>query len=108
MLLAIDTSVAVVDRDSGTLAEAADSDLHGHSTAVGPLIERVLEESGTEPATLSGVALGTGPGPLWALSIGIVAARGFAIALRKPVVRVLSHDAVALAESTTTRSSNVR
>ena len=100
MLLAIDTSlgtsVAVVDRDGGVLAETTDPDLHNHAAVIGSLIEHVLETSGTEPTDLSGVAVGMGPGAFCSLGVGIAAARGFAIALRKPVVRVVSHDAVAL------------
>lgn len=100
MLLAIDTSlgtaVAVVDRDGGVLAEASDPARVGHVQVIADLIQRVLEESQTEPSSLSGVALGMGPGPASSLDIGIAAARGFSVALRKPVVRIMSHDAVAL------------
>lgn len=100
MLLAIDTSagtsVAVVDRDGGVLAELSDADRHAHAAVIGTLIERALDTSGTEPSALSGVAVGMGPGPFGGLGVGIAAARGFAIALRRPVVPILSHDAVAL------------
>lgn len=100
MLLAIDTSlgtsVAVVDRDGGILAEASDPARSDHVTVVAGLVDRVLEESGTDPVSLSGVALGIGPGASASLDVGIAAARGFALALRKPVVRIMSHDAVAL------------
>lgn len=100
MLLAIDTSlgtsVAIVDRDGGVLAEASDPARSDHVAVVAGLVERVLEESGTDPVSLSGVALGIGPGVPASLDVGIAAARGFAVALRKPVVRIMSHDAVAL------------
>jgi tRNA threonylcarbamoyl adenosine modification protein YeaZ len=100
MLLAIDTSlgtaVAVVDRDRGVLAELSDPGRDNHASVIGWLIGRVLEISETEPSALSGVAVGMGPGPSVSLSAGIAAAHGFAAALGKPVVRVVSHDAVAL------------
>jgi tRNA threonylcarbamoyl adenosine modification protein YeaZ len=100
MLLAIDTSlgtaVAVVDRDRGVLAELSDPGRDNHASVIGSLIGRVLEISETEPSALSGVAVGMGPGPSVSLSAGIAAAHGFATALHKPVVRVVSHDAVAL------------
>jgi tRNA threonylcarbamoyl adenosine modification protein YeaZ len=100
MLLAIDTSlgtaVAVVDRDRGVLAELSDLGQNNHESVIGSLIARVLEISGTEPSALSGVAVGIGPGPARGVSAGIAAAHGFAVALGKPVVRVVSHDAVAL------------
>lgn len=100
MLLAIDTSagtsVAVVDRDGGVLSEYSDPDRTNSAEVIGPLITEALSASNTDPSTLSGVALGMGPGEYAALVTGIGAARGFAAALGKPVVRVLSHDAVAL------------
>jgi tRNA threonylcarbamoyl adenosine modification protein YeaZ len=101
MLLAIDTSlgvsVAVVDRDRGILSElSAGHDGRDRSTALGELIVEALAQSGVEPGALSGVAVGTGPGPAAAVELGAAAARGFAAALRKPVVRVLAHDAVVL------------
>lgn len=100
MLLAIDTShgasVAVVDRDGGVLAEISVADRLALVESLGQLIRRVLDESATRPETLSGVAAGTGPGASADLNIGLAAAYGFASALGKPVVRVMSHDAVAL------------
>jgi tRNA A37 threonylcarbamoyladenosine modification protein TsaB len=102
MLLALDTSlgvaVAVVDRDRGILAElsvAAGAGLD-RAAVIGELIAEALVRSGAEPASLSGVAVGTGPGSGAAIDVGIAAARGFAAALGKPVVRVLAHDALVL------------
>lgn len=100
MLLAIDTtlgtSVAVVDRDLGVLAEVSEGGRSRQAAVIGQLIENALEISKIEPRTLSGVALGIGPGARGRLEIGVSVANGFAIALNKPVVRVLSHDAVML------------
>lgn len=104
MLLAIDTtagtSVAVVDRDRGVLIEVSDPNQSGHALAIGALIKRALELTETDPALLSGVAVGTGPGARHLIDVGIAAANGFAAALGKPVVRVLSHDAVMLDDPT--------
>ena len=100
MLLAIDTSlgtsVAVVDRDRGILIEVNESELFNHAAIIGKLIAQALTLSETDPASLSGVAVGIGPGDGRAVDIGIAAAQGFASALGKPVVRVISHDAVML------------
>lgn len=100
MLLAIDTSlgtnVAVVDRDRGVLVEVSETDRTSHAMAIGDLLKRALKLSGVDPDALSGVALGIGPGPRCRLDVGISAAHGFAAALGKPVVRVMSHDAVML------------
>ena len=100
MLLAIDTSagtsVAVVDRDRGILAQADEADARRHAEVIGTLIERVLVESGISPLELSGVVEGMGPGPFTGLRVGIAAARAFAFGIGKPVVPLISHDALAL------------
>ncbi|HEY4225119.1 MAG TPA: tRNA (adenosine(37)-N6)-threonylcarbamoyltransferase complex dimerization subunit type 1 TsaB [Pseudolysinimonas sp.] len=100
MLLAIDTSagtsVAVVDRDAGILAQADEADTRRHAEVIGILIERVLAEAGVAPAELSGVVAGMGPGPFTGLRVGIAAARAFAFGIGRPVVPLVSHDALAL------------
>ena len=106
MLLAIDTSagtsVAVVDRDAGVLAERLSPDTRGHAEIVGRFIRDCLDEAGIPVTALSGVAVGMGPGPFTGLRVGIAAARAFAFGAGKPVVPVVSHDAIAfgLAEPT--------
>lgn len=99
MLLAIDTSagisVAIVDRDAGVLAERSSSDTRSHAELVGDYIAQCLDESGIAVADLSGVVAGMGPGPFTGLRVGIAAARAFAIGAAKPVIPVVSHDAVA-------------
>ena len=99
MLLAIDTSagtsVAVVDRDAGVLAERSSADTRGHAEVVGRFIRECLDESGIAVTALSGVAVGMGPGPFTGLRVGIAAARAFAFGAGKPVVPVVSHDAIA-------------
>ncbi len=100
MLLAIDTSagtsVAVVDRDGGILAQADEVDTRRHAEVIGTLIARVLDESGTAPSALSGVVAGMGPGPFTGLRVGIAAARAFAFGIGRPLVPLVSHDAFAL------------
>ncbi|MBB5632888.1 tRNA threonylcarbamoyl adenosine modification protein YeaZ [Cryobacterium mesophilum] len=101
MLLAIDTSagtsVAVVDRDRGVLAERSVEDTRRHAEVIGTLILECLEASSVAVETLSGIAVGMGPGPFTGLRVGIAAANAFAFGAGKPVVRVVSHDAVAYA-----------
>jgi len=97
MLLAIDTSagtsVALVDLEGGILAEAASDDTRGHAELVGELIAVCIE--GIDVTTLSGVVAGMGPGPFTGLRVGIAAARAFALGIGRPVVPVISHDALA-------------
>ncbi|WP_022885936.1 tRNA (adenosine(37)-N6)-threonylcarbamoyltransferase complex dimerization subunit type 1 TsaB [Glaciibacter superstes] len=99
MLLAIDTSagtsVAVVDRDGGVLSERSVADTRRHAEVIGRLIEECLAEADVTRASLSGVAAGMGPGPFTGLRVGIAAARVFALGLGKPLVPVVSHDAIA-------------
>ncbi|HEU4848831.1 MAG TPA: tRNA (adenosine(37)-N6)-threonylcarbamoyltransferase complex dimerization subunit type 1 TsaB [Terrimesophilobacter sp.] len=101
MLLAIDTSagtsVAVVDRERGVLVERSVEDSRRHAEVIGMLIRECLDLSGVAIADLSAVAAGMGPGPFTGLRVGIAAANAFALGAGKPVVRVVSHDAVAFA-----------
>ncbi|PJJ73180.1 tRNA threonylcarbamoyl adenosine modification protein YeaZ [Diaminobutyricimonas aerilata] len=103
MLLAIDTSsgtsVAVVDRDAGVLAEHTEADTRRHAEVVGLLIERSLADAGVTASDLSGVAVGMGPGPFTGLRVGIAAARTFAFGTGRPLVPVVSHDALAFAHA---------
>jgi tRNA threonylcarbamoyl adenosine modification protein YeaZ len=99
VLLAIDTSagtsVAVVDRDAGILAERNESDTRRHAEVIGTLIAETLRDADVSVTVLSGVVAGMGPGPFTGLRVGIAAARAFAFGIGRPVVPVVSHDAVA-------------
>jgi tRNA threonylcarbamoyl adenosine modification protein YeaZ len=99
VLLAIDTSagtsVAVVDRDAGILSELSEADTRSHAEIIGTLIRGALDAAGIAVTDLSGVAVGMGPGPFTGLRVGIAAARAFALGIGRPVVPVVSHDAVA-------------
>lgn len=99
MILAIDTSagssVAVVDRDGGVLAECTVADTRRHAEVIGSLIDEALGEAGVAPTALSAVVAGRGPGPFTGLRVGIAAARAFAFGAGVPCLSVGSHDAVA-------------
>jgi tRNA threonylcarbamoyl adenosine modification protein YeaZ len=99
VLLAIDTSagtsVAVVDRDRGIIAQRSEHDTRSHAEVIGNLIVDCLAESAVPIAALSAVAVGMGPGPFTGLRVGIAAAQAFALGAGKPIVRVVSHDAIA-------------
>ena len=99
MLLAIDTSagtsVAVVDLARGVIAERGEADTMRHAEIVGPFIVQCLQEADIAPADLSGVVGGMGPGPFTGLRVGIASARVFALGAGKPLVPVISHDAIA-------------
>lgn len=99
MLLAIDTSagtsVAIVDRDLGIIVEHSSPDPRGHAEVIGTFISECLTDWGGDVTTLSGVVAGMGPGPFTGLRVGIAAARAFAFGATKPLVPVISHDAIA-------------
>jgi tRNA threonylcarbamoyl adenosine modification protein YeaZ len=102
MLLAIDTSigtsVAIVDRDLGVLAEFGSDDTRRHAEVIGELIAACFDRAEIPVAALSGVVAGMGPGPFTGLRVGIAAARAFAFGAGKPVIPVISHDAIAHGE----------
>jgi tRNA threonylcarbamoyl adenosine modification protein YeaZ len=99
VLLAIDTSagtsVAVVDLTHGVLAERGVADTMRHAEVVGRLIQDCLTEAAVPVSALSGVVGGMGPGPFTGLRVGIAAARVFALGIDRPLVPVVSHDAIA-------------
>ena len=99
MLLAIDTSagtsVAVVDLTQGVIAERGVADTMRHAEVVGRLIQECLTEAAIPVSALSGVVGGMGPGPFTGLRVGIAAARVFALGIDRPLVPVVSHDAIA-------------
>lgn len=101
MLLAIDTSagtsVAVVDRGRGVLGERSSADTRGHAEVIGTFIAECVAESGVPVAALSAIVAGMGPGPFTGLRVGIAAAQAFALGADVPVMRVVSHDAIAFA-----------
>lgn len=101
MLLAIDTSagtsVAVVDRHRGILSEVNEADTRRHTEVIGDAIRLAIRDSGVAIEQLTGVVAGMGPGPFTGLRVGIAAAQAFAFGAAKPLLRVVSHDALAMA-----------
>jgi len=99
VFLAIDTSagtsVAVTDGDR-VLAERSTEDTMRHAEVIGEMIEATLDDAGVTPNSLDAVVAGMGPGPFTGLRVGIAAARTFAWGIARPLIPVVSHDAVAL------------
>ncbi len=99
VLLAIDTALgsSVALGYSDQIFEVSSDDTRGHAEVVGDLLLRVFELSGAQPAEVTRVVSGIGPGPFTGLRIGMSAARAFAAAREVPVLAVQSHEAVAQA-----------
>jgi tRNA threonylcarbamoyladenosine biosynthesis protein TsaB len=104
ILLALDTalgaaSVCVWDCGSErALAVASVALARGHETILIPLVQQALAEAAVEPDRLDRIAATVGPGSFTGLRIGVAAARGFGLALDRPVVGVSTLAAFAAAE----------
>ena len=98
VLLAIDTAIgtAVALGADGVVYTATSDDPRGHAEAIGPLLAEVFSASGVDPAAVTGVVAGIGPGPFTGLRVGIAAAHAFAIGRGAPLLPVQGHEAVAL------------
>ena len=92
LILAIDTALdacaaGVLDTEAGRLiAQESQAMKRGHAEALMPLIARVMKASGIAFASLDRIAVTTGPGSFTGLRVGLSAARGIALAAKKPVV----------------------
>jgi len=96
--LAIDTSggtsVAIV-HNGEALSQIVIDDPMGHSENIGQALVEVLHEAGITPQDLSAVVVGRGPAPFTGLRVGIAAAIAFSEGIGKPLLGVVSHDAIA-------------
>ncbi|MDO4242027.1 MAG: tRNA (adenosine(37)-N6)-threonylcarbamoyltransferase complex dimerization subunit type 1 TsaB [Microbacteriaceae bacterium] len=96
-LLAIDTSLgSVVAVSRGAeVWQVASSDPMGHAEVIGELITRALAAASLKAAEITGVVMGTGPGPFTGLRVGMAAATAFAAGIDVPLLPLISHEAVA-------------
>src|SRR5580700_7279910 len=100
-VLAIDTalgacSAAVLDTTyGGIVASESVAMARGHAEALVPLIARVMQASQFAIRDLDRIAVTTGPGSFTGLRVGIAAARGFGVAIGRPVVGVSTLSAYA-------------
>ncbi|MEU6340569.1 tRNA (adenosine(37)-N6)-threonylcarbamoyltransferase complex dimerization subunit type 1 TsaB [Streptomyces sp. NPDC046977] len=101
LLLAFDTAtpaVTVALHDGQrVLAESTEIDARRHGELLMPAVDRVLREAGTEPADLTGLVVGVGPGPYTGLRVGLVTAAAFGDVLGVPVHGLCTLDGLAYA-----------
>jgi tRNA threonylcarbamoyl adenosine modification protein YeaZ len=99
LLLAIDTSTTAITvalhDGSSVVAEATTLDARAHAEHLAPGIRSVLDKVQADPADVTDVVVGIGPGPFTGLRVGIVTGRTFAFALGLPVRGLTSLDAIA-------------
>jgi N6-L-threonylcarbamoyladenine synthase len=82
---AVASSVEEHARFGGVVPEVAS---RAHVEALQPTVHRALAEAGAELADVDAVAVTAGPGLTGALLVGIAAAKGYALALDKPLYAV--------------------
>ncbi len=89
-LLAIDAAghacVAAVARKGALLAQGVERMRQGQAERLVPLIESVLADAGVVPGNLDAIGVTTGPGGFTGVRIALATARGYALALDRPVV----------------------
>lgn len=101
MLLVIDTcfnacSAALYDEVTACVIASGYEEMErGHAEALGPMVERLFEESATKPENLARIAVTYGPGTFTGLRIGLSFAKGMALALGIPLVGLNSLKATA-------------
>jgi tRNA threonylcarbamoyladenosine biosynthesis protein TsaB len=103
LILGIDTttlacSVALLQGDN-VLAELTLNIKKTHSERLMPLLDHMLQETGTEREEIEAIAVAAGPGSFTGLRIGVSTARALAQGLLIPAVPVCTLDALAEAVS---------
>ncbi len=87
-------SVAVVDEDS-LLAEYTVNYKKTHSQTLLPMLDAVMGMLGVDIQSIDAIAVAAGPGSFTGLRIGAATAKGLGLALRKPLARIPTVDALA-------------
>ena len=94
MLLAIDTSTDTASlalvRDSEVLAELTWRCGQNHSTQLLPNLNHLLNQTKSNPQSLTGIVVARGPGSYNGLRVGISTAKGLAFSLGIPIVGISS------------------
>lgn len=98
-ILAVDTSdntaTACVAEDNKLLAECVVNYKKTHSQTLMPMIDKCLNDSGTDISQIDLFAVANGPGSFTGLRIGVSAVKGMAHALDKPIIEVSTLEGMA-------------
>ena len=101
LLLAVDTStrasIVVLGGGDAVLAVSRRDVQHRHGSHVLEQIDEVLAEAAHSLDEVSALAVGTGPGSFTGLRVGLATLKTVAYARRRPIVGVMSSDALRLA-----------
>lgn len=103
LILAADTSLAILsvalvngDAVVGSLAMEGSG---SRNEKLLPAIDWLLSESGTDRAAIEMFAVTRGPGSFTGVRIGLATMQGLALALRRPVCAISTHEAIAWGEA---------
>lgn len=113
LILAIDTALdacaaAVLDTETAELSAQESVPMkRGHAEALMPLIARVMKSAELSFTVLDRIAVTVGPGSFTGLRVGISAARGFALAAKRPAIGLTTLSAYAAAVVGQNRSAPV-
>ncbi|WP_303979013.1 tRNA (adenosine(37)-N6)-threonylcarbamoyltransferase complex dimerization subunit type 1 TsaB [Dongia mobilis] len=68
---------------------------HGHAAILVPMVDEVIRAAGRTLTAVDAIAVGIGPGGFTGLRIALATARGFGLALDKPVIGITNFQAAA-------------
>lgn len=106
-ILAIDSACASCSvalwRDGTVLAHAFEAMQRGQSERLVPMVDEVFTAAGVSPAAVDAVATTVGPGAFTGIRIGLSTARGYGLALGRPVVGVTTTRVLAAMAGVTDR-----
>lgn len=97
-VLAFDTSAHVTSLAVGTgseLIEQHEATAGKHAETLLPNVKALLAQAGLTLQQIDVIGVGVGPGSFTGVRVGVATAKGLGLALQKPVVPVVSLDALA-------------
>lgn len=103
MIVALDTSSAISvviadDAAAQALGRRSVFAPRGHAEQLSELVRQSMVDARANPSDVSGIVVGTGPGPFTGLRVGLVTARMLALAWKVPLWGVCSLDALGARE----------
>jgi tRNA threonylcarbamoyladenosine biosynthesis protein TsaB len=101
MILAIDTATSLIGialhNGQRLLAEHTWESAQQHSVELSASIERMITQVGKTPKHLTAIGIAQGPGSYTGVRVGMAVAKGLAMALRIPLIPIMTLDIMAVA-----------
>lgn len=95
-------SVAICD-DDVIIAEYTINYKKTHSQTLMPMIDAIMKMTEVSPESIDAIAVAQGPGSFTGLRIAAASAKGFAMAIGKPIIGVPTMDAMAVGHIDSTK-----